>query len=174
MAGFCRSNWERIHALDTIGMFNSGAQGDDTARIPALHGPVLLINGHERDFARVASKATFDAIETLPVFYGARHGAGHMGTIDHPGGGEFADVASNWLRWQFKRDTQAAKMFVRQGLQPLHEPELGHSVETAAVALVPERRMEAAGSSPTGRRPRGCAVAIATWRFGGPAVLSRR
>ena len=98
--------------VDTIGMFNSGAQGDDTARIPALHGPVLLINGHERDFARVASKATFDAIETLPVFYGARHGAGHTGTIDHPGGGEFATVASNWLRWQFKRNTQAAKMFV--------------------------------------------------------------
>jgi Chlorophyllase enzyme len=58
--------------VDTIGMFNAGAQGDDTARIPALHGPVLLINGHEVDFAMRASKATFDAIGTLPVFYGAR------------------------------------------------------------------------------------------------------
>jgi poly(3-hydroxybutyrate) depolymerase len=98
--------------VDTIAMFNSGAQGDDVARIPALHGPVLLINGHEEDFARLPSRTTFDAIQKQPVFYGARHRGGHMGTIDHPGGGEFATVASNWLRWQLKRDRHAAKMFV--------------------------------------------------------------
>jgi hypothetical protein len=59
-----------------------------------------------------SSKATYDAIEKLPAFYGARHGAGHTATVDHPGGGEFANVASNWLRWQFKGDKTAAKMFV--------------------------------------------------------------
>ena len=98
--------------VDTIGVFNSGAQGDNIARLKALHGPVLLINGHERDFLMASSKATFDAIDTLPAFYGARHNAGHTATVDHPGGGEFANVASNWLRWQFKGDKQAAKMFV--------------------------------------------------------------
>ena len=98
--------------VDTIGVFNSGAQGDNITRLAALHGPVLLINGHERDFLMAVSKATFDAIEKLPAFYGARHGAGHTATVDHPGGGEFANVASNWLRWQFKGDKQAAKMFV--------------------------------------------------------------
>jgi dienelactone hydrolase len=98
--------------VDTIGVFNSGVQGNNTAQLTALHGPVLLINGHERDFLMASSKATFDAIETQPTFYGARHGAGHTATVDHPGGGEWANVASNWLRWQFKRDKQAAKMFV--------------------------------------------------------------
>jgi hypothetical protein len=29
-----------------------------------------------------------------------------------PGGGEFANVASNWLRWTFKGDKKAAAMFV--------------------------------------------------------------
>jgi len=77
-----------------------------------LHGPVLLINGHERDFLMATSKATYDAIDKLPAFYGARHGAGHTATVDHPGGGEFANVASNWLKLQFKGDKQAAKMFV--------------------------------------------------------------
>ena len=77
-----------------------------------LHGPVLLINGHERDFMMAASAANFDAINHVPVFYGARRGAGHTATVDHPGGGEFANVASNWLRWQFKNDKAAAKMFV--------------------------------------------------------------
>jgi Chlorophyllase enzyme len=98
--------------VDTIGVFNSGAQGDNVSRLAALHGPVLLINGHERDFLMATSKATYDAIDKLPAFYGARHGAGHTATVDHPGGGEFANVASNWLKWQFKGDKQAAKMFV--------------------------------------------------------------
>ena len=98
--------------VDTIGVFNSGVQGNNMAPLKALHGPVLLINGHERDFLMASSRATFDAIETLPAFYGARHGAGHTATVDHPGGGEWANVASNWLRWQFKGDQQAAKMFV--------------------------------------------------------------
>lgn len=98
--------------VDTIGVFNSGAQGENVARLAALHGPVLLINGHERDFLMETSKATFDAIDKLPTFYGARHGAGHTATVDHPGGGEWANVASNWLKWQLKGNKEAAKMFV--------------------------------------------------------------
>jgi hypothetical protein len=62
--------------VGTSGVFNSGLPGNNTAQRTALHGPVLLINGHERDCVMVSSKATFDAIETLPAFYGARHGAG--------------------------------------------------------------------------------------------------
>ena len=98
--------------VDTIGVFNSGAQGDNIARLAALHGPVLLINGHERDFLMASSKATYDAIDKLPAFYGARHGAGHTATVDHPGGGEWANVASNWLLWQLKGNKTAGKMFV--------------------------------------------------------------
>jgi hypothetical protein len=98
--------------VDTIGVFNSGVQDDKIGQLKALHGPVLLINGHERDFLMASSKATFDAIQTLPAFYGARHGAGHTATVDHPGGGEWANVASSWLRWQFKGEKQASKMFV--------------------------------------------------------------
>jgi hypothetical protein len=98
--------------VKTIGVFNSGVQDDKIGQLKALHGPVLLINGHERDFLMASSKATFDAIQTLPAFYGARHGAGHTATVDHPGGGEWANVASSWLRWQFKGEKQASKMFV--------------------------------------------------------------
>ena len=97
--------------VDTIGVFNSGAQGDAAGTVAKLHGPVLLINGHERDFLMASSEATFDAIQKLPAFYGARRNAGHTATVDHPGGGEFANVASNWIRWQFKGDKQAGRMF---------------------------------------------------------------
>ena len=108
--------------VGTIGVFNSGAQQANpnapAGLVPSmdaltkLHGPVLLINGAERDFMTPTSKGTFDAIDKLPVFYGARHGAGHTATVFHPGGGEYANVASNWVLWQFKGDKQASKMFV--------------------------------------------------------------
>ena len=101
--------------VDTIGVFNSGAQGDAAAvaaTIEKLRGPVLLINGHERDFLMASSRATFDAIQKLPSFYGARKGAGHTATVDHPGGGEWANVASNWALFQLKGNKEAGKMFV--------------------------------------------------------------
>jgi hypothetical protein len=101
--------------VDTIGVFNSGAQGDAAvvaATIDKLRGPVLLINGHERDFLMASSRATFDAIQKLPSFYGARKGAGHTATVDHPGGGEWANVASSWALFQLKGNREAGKMFV--------------------------------------------------------------
>jgi hypothetical protein len=112
--------------VDTIGVFNSGVQPPNpnapanpngprfptTDALKDLHGPVLLINGHEPDFMMAASKSTYDAITHVPAFYGARHNAGHTATVFHPGGGEYANVASNWLKWQFKKDAEAAKMFV--------------------------------------------------------------
>jgi dienelactone hydrolase len=108
--------------VKTIGVFNSGVQRatpgappspfPTTDALPKLHGPVLLINGHEPDFMMAQSKATFDAIANVPAFYGARHNAGHTATVFHPGGGEYANVASNWLMWTFKNDKKAGAMFV--------------------------------------------------------------
>jgi hypothetical protein len=104
--------------VDTIGVFNSGLQAGGRGGVPAadalgkLHGPVLFINGHERDFMMAASLANYEAIDRLPAFYGARHNAGHTATVDHPGGGEYANVASNWVRWTFKGDKKAGAMFV--------------------------------------------------------------
>jgi hypothetical protein len=108
--------------VDTIGVFNSGVQSPNpnapgspfptTDALARLHGPVLLINGHERDFMMKTSAANFALINHVPVFYGARHNAGHTATVFHPGGGEFANVAANWLRYHFKGDGEAGKMFV--------------------------------------------------------------
>jgi dienelactone hydrolase len=96
----------------TIGVFNSGAQAREPDPLAQLHGPVLLVNGGERDFLMGLSKATYEAIGKLPAFYGSRHGAGHTATMYHPGGGEFANVATNWVLWQFKGDAKARAMFV--------------------------------------------------------------
>jgi hypothetical protein len=108
--------------VDTIGMFNSGVQPPNPAgqsvsspttdTLKQVHGPVLLINGHEVDFMMETSHANFELINHVPAFYGARKNAGHTATMYHPGGGEFANVASNWLLYQFKGDSEAGKMFI--------------------------------------------------------------
>jgi hypothetical protein len=113
----------------SIGVFNSGVQTPPAGQaaapgrggpspqptadaLPKLHGSVLLLNGGEPDFLMGASAATFEAINHVPAFYGSRHNAGHSATYFHPGGGEFANVASNWLLWTFKGDKEAGRMFV--------------------------------------------------------------
>jgi len=111
--------------VGTIGVFNSGVQPANPAATNApagaslstealakLHGPLMFINGGMRDFMMETSHANYALINNLPVFYGSRHNAGHTATMRHPGGGEFANVASNWLLYQFKGDKKAGKMFV--------------------------------------------------------------
>jgi hypothetical protein len=108
--------------VGTIGVFNSGVNPPTgqpapgaratTDALASLHGPVLFINGGEVDFMYGPSRDNFDRIENLPAFYGARENAGHTATVFHPGGGEYANVASNWLLYVFKDDKEAAKMFV--------------------------------------------------------------
>ena len=110
--------------VDTVGVFNSGVQpprgggGGGLAGFPttesltALHTPTLYLNGAEPDFMFAASRANFDAIDHVPIFYGARNNAGHSATYRHPGGGEFANVTVAWLKWQLRNDREAAEMFV--------------------------------------------------------------
>lgn len=108
--------------VSTIGVFNSGVQAPNptapnsafatTDALFELHGPVMFINGHEVDFMMEASHTNFDLVNHVPAFYGARQNAGHTATVFHPGGGEFANVASSWIRYHFKGDEEAGRMFV--------------------------------------------------------------
>jgi dienelactone hydrolase len=98
--------------VDTIGLLNSGVQPPATDGLAQVHGPVLLINGGEVDFLMEPARANFEQLNHVPAFYGARENAGHSATMYHPGGGEFANVVSNWLLYHFKDDAEAGKMFV--------------------------------------------------------------
>jgi len=96
--------------IGTIGVFDYGSADADALK--KLHGPVLFINGGAPDFMMGPSKATYEAIEKWPAFYGSLQGAGHGGTVMSPGGGEFATIASDWALWQLKADSKAATMFI--------------------------------------------------------------
>jgi hypothetical protein len=111
--------------VGTIGMFNSavsapnpnapGGGNANTDDLADLHGPVLMINGGEVDFMYEPAQVNYELIDHVPVFYGARENAGHTATVFHPGGGEYANVASNWLKYVFKDDAEAGRMFVGNG-----------------------------------------------------------
>ena len=106
---------------DTIGMFNTALSAPSpntpagrgtTESLAYLNGSVLLINGGEVDFMYEPSQENFALIDHVPVFYGARENAGHTATLYHPGGGEYANVASNWLLYHFKGNEKAGMMFI--------------------------------------------------------------
>ena len=75
-----------------------------------LHGSIIYILGGESDMAYANGMDDFEKIEDLPAFT-ANLDVGHGGTYMRPHGGEFAIVASAWLKWQLKGDEEAAKMF---------------------------------------------------------------
>ena len=95
--------------INAIGMWNAGV--GVPAALSRIHSPVLYVNGGERDLMASASEADFEAIDHVPAFYASRYGGGHLGTLTHAGGGEFANVASAWLLWRLKGDAEAGRMF---------------------------------------------------------------
>jgi hypothetical protein len=109
----------------TLGMWNSGVwisgemrTGDGTllvattkADLAHVHSPTLYINGDSIDPALPNAADDFARLDQVPVFFGSRHNAGHAGTYSHANGGEFANIAVAWLRWQLKGDRNSATLF---------------------------------------------------------------
>jgi hypothetical protein len=114
--------------VKTLGMWNSGVwisgemrTGDGTLLVATtkkdlalLHGPTLYINGDQIDPAMVNAADDFARLDHVPVFFGSRHGSGHAGTYKHANGGEFANIAVAWLRWQLKGDRKSGQVFTGQ------------------------------------------------------------
>jgi len=107
--------------VSTVIICNSGILGDAGSGMPGmpalkkdqllkLHSPVLYILGGESDIAYKNGMDDFGRINHLPVF-AANLDVGHGGTYRQPHGGEFALVATGWLKWQLKGDNEAGKMF---------------------------------------------------------------
>ncbi|MCQ2975529.1 MAG: alpha/beta hydrolase [Bacteroidales bacterium] len=107
--------------LKTIMICNSGLFIDAKTAIPnmpmpekskldEIHTPIIYILGGESDIAYTNGMDDFHRIKHVPAF-AANYPVGHGGTYSQPHGGEFSIVATAWLQWQLKGDTEAAKMF---------------------------------------------------------------
>lgn len=107
--------------VSTIMVCNSGLfinPGTAMPGMPALpkehlkkiHTPTIYILGGEKDIAYENGMDDFKNINHVPVFV-ANMDVGHGGTYSQPHGGEFAKVATNWFKWQLKKDATAGKQF---------------------------------------------------------------
>jgi hypothetical protein len=122
--------------VDTLGMWNSGVwisgemrTADGTllsattkADLARVHSPTLYINGDKIDPAMENATDDFRRLDQVPVFFGFRHGSGHAGTYSHANGGEFANIAVAWLRWQLKGDKDAGRMFTGRDCKLCTDP----------------------------------------------------
>jgi hypothetical protein len=122
--------------VKTLGMWNSGVwvsgemrTGDGTllvattkADLAFVHGPTIYINGDKIDPALENAADDVARLERVPVFFGSRHGSGHSGTYSHANGGEFANIAVAWLRWQLKGDKDAGMMFTGRDCSLCKDP----------------------------------------------------
>jgi predicted alpha/beta-hydrolase family hydrolase len=76
-----------------------------------LHTPTLYILGGEKDIAYTNCMDVFRRINDVPIL-AANLNVGHGGTYRQPHGGEFAKVATAWLKWQLRNDKKSARIFV--------------------------------------------------------------
>lgn len=124
--------------LTTIMICNSGLFVNPAVAMPnmpmphkdqleKIHTPVLYMLGGEKDIAYGNGMDDYARIHHVPA-YAANYPVGHGGTYARPHGGEFAVVATAWLKWQLKGDAEAAKMFV--GNPPLLKKREGWTLES--------------------------------------------
>jgi dienelactone hydrolase len=104
------------------GLFTTPPPAPPNSRLPAmenvskdqlakLHSPIFYFTGDKTDIAISNGMDDFQRITTVPAFHAYKDGMGHTGTYWDPNGGELGTIASALLKWQFKGDKEAAKMF---------------------------------------------------------------
>lgn len=75
-----------------------------------IHTPIIYILGGPTDIAYENGMDDFQNINHVPAF-ACNFNVGHGGTYSQPFGGEFAVVATAWLKWQLKGDQEAGAFF---------------------------------------------------------------
>lgn len=75
-----------------------------------LHTPVLYILGGPQDMAEPNGLDDFQHIQTVPVFVADHPGSGHGGLFAEPNS-EGTKIELDWLAWQLRHDTVAARTF---------------------------------------------------------------
>jgi hypothetical protein len=108
----------------TVGIWNSGLIQPDEKIFAALHSPVIIVTGSEKDIAYANGKRDFETMPAkIPVFYGVYPSVGHGGTYNQDNGGAFGVAAVAWLKWQLLNDSGASKFFVGSDCRLCTDPQ---------------------------------------------------
>lgn len=107
--------------LGTIMVCNSGLFTESSTAMPGMpmpekeslkeiHTSIMYMLGGSTDIAYANGMDDFQKIDHVPAFV-CNLEVGHGGTYSKPNGGEYAIVATAWLKWQLKGDNEAGSMF---------------------------------------------------------------
>jgi hypothetical protein len=120
--------------LKTVVVQNSGIFNDDAVRIAgmelkksalqALHTPVIYIQGGPSDIAYANGMDDFARIDHVPAAMVNLLGKGHGGTYFEPNGGRAAQIVVDWLEWQLRGDTEAARSFLGEDCGLCGDPDV--------------------------------------------------
>ena len=98
------------------GMGDMEMAGASKQSLEALHGPILYLIGGESDVAYPNAKLDFERISHVPVALGDMPKAGHGGTYNEKGGGDFGRMVIAWLDWHLKGNTHHKSLFLESDL----------------------------------------------------------
>lgn len=99
------------------GMGDMEMAGASRASLDALHTPVLYLTGGKGDVAYENAKLDYQRISHVPVVWGDMPAAGHGGTYDKLGGGDFGRMVLGWLDWHLKGKDYAKNVFLQADLR---------------------------------------------------------
>lgn len=91
------------------------------ALLDTLRTPVIYIQGGPRDIAYENGMDDFRRIEHVPAVM-LNQDTGHGGTFLADNGGQAAQVAVSWLRWQLRKDEAAGNQFVGENCGLCRDP----------------------------------------------------
>lgn len=117
-AGMSCGGLQALHMSDnekikTILVMNSGYFGENEKETldQMKAKSVIWILGGSSDIAYNNGWNDFKTIQKKPAFACSLNTVGHGGTYMEPHGGEYAIVATAWLKWQLQGNNEAGKMF---------------------------------------------------------------
>lgn len=117
-AGMSCGGLQALHMSDndkikTILVMNSGYFGDDEKKTldSMKANSVIWILGGPTDIAYDNGMNDFKVITKKQALVCSLDGVGHGGTYMQPNGGEYAIVATAWLKWQLQGNKEAGTMF---------------------------------------------------------------
>jgi len=117
-AGMSCGGLQALHMSDnakikTILVMNSGYFGEEEkATLDAMKAnSVIWILGGPTDIAYENGMNDFKVITKKPAVVCSLENVGHGGTYMQPNGGEYAIVATAWLKWQLQGNKEAGTMF---------------------------------------------------------------
>ena len=118
--------------IDTVLIHNSGIYNSEFSPIQSMtvskamlrgfHQPVLYVLGGPDDIAHPNGMDDYARVDHVPIML-ADLPVGHGGTFFEPFGGAAAQVAVDWLEWQLRGNTSAARTFTGANCRLCTDPE---------------------------------------------------